>query len=130
MVIILTKRDLSKESKRKPIDKLSTWDDFVHYPAKMPAENIQHAIGTAHTQVFLGNNKRGGYIFTLNNKTGTHGAKPTTEGVIATVIRQLNHEKEIKTDFVQLIREISKSLTSEECAILSQELEKNAFQKA
>ncbi len=129
MVIILTKKDLGRESKRKPVDLLSTWDDFIKHSDRMPDENLRSTIQNAQTQVFLGKGNKEGYIFTLNQKAGTHGKK-STEDIIATVIRQLNHEQEIKTDYVKLIKCIAASLTADECRRLSIELEKQAFEKS
>lgn len=129
MLIILTKKDLGRESKRKPVDKLSTWDDFIKHSDRMPDQNLYEVIQTAETRVFLGKGNKEGYIFALNNRAGTH-SKKSTEDIIATVIRQLNHEQEIETDYVKLIKCIAASLTADECRRLSIELEKQAFEKS
>ncbi|MDX1699500.1 MAG: hypothetical protein R3250_02725, partial [Melioribacteraceae bacterium] len=50
MLIILTKKDLGRESKRKPVDKLSTWDDFIKHSDRMPDKNLRSSIEEARAK--------------------------------------------------------------------------------
>jgi hypothetical protein len=135
MLVILTKRDLQKDRKFRPIFDLRETQDFRHYPHAMPSENMYEYFSIADTLAFLGCKERkkskqpDGRIFHMNKKAGTD-SMTDNENIIATLIRQLAHEQEIAIDFVNLVKAIAASLTSSECAKLAEEFEKDAFRKA
>ena len=142
MLVILTKKDLDRRRKNKPVDVLSESEDFKHYPHNMPSENLYEYFSITDTLVFLGDRERRkhrkedsfkgnleGRVFHINKMAGTNH-QDTNERVIALLIRQLAHEQEIEIDFKDLVIAISASLTSQECADIAIELEKQAILKA
>lgn len=142
MLVILTKKDLDRRHKNKPVDVLSESNDFRHYPYNIPSENMADYFGIADTLAFLGDVERRHYrekdafkgnlegrIFHINKRAGTNH-QDTNERIIALLIRQLAHEQEIAIDFVDLVKAIAASLTSQECADMAVELEKQAILKA
>ena len=142
MVVILTKRDLDNKCKNKPLDVISESNDFRHYPYNIPSENMADYFGIADTLAFLGDKNRRrhrekddfkgnkeGRVFHINKRAGTNH-QDTNERVIVLLIRQLAHEQEIAIDFVDLVKAIAASLTSQECADMAVELEKQAVLKA
>ena len=123
MVVIYTRKDVYDSTTMNNID-----DSCVNFTkSTSPPISV-----LADTILYIGNSvhrtkKRAKYL--RENKKEPIDRIMTPEGAITHLIRQLNHEQEIETDFVSLILHLARSLNSKEITELIPKLEEMGFDK-
>lgn len=130
MITIFTIKDVYTEKQQKDISEINE-EDICYTRSVRPS-----IMGISDTVVYLGNPANKAKENSDNSKIFKEGGREyettfslSAENLIASLVRRLMWEREIKIDISQIIISHAKSLTPEEIGKLIPKLERLAFEK-